>query len=46
MKLFRNIESASAGHLIILNYNFENIALDMEYCERELFFLENEVVKR
>jgi pimeloyl-ACP methyl ester carboxylesterase len=35
----------AAGHFILLDYDFENVALDTEYCERVLSFLKNEVLK-
>ena len=38
-------DAETAGHFILLNYDFENIALDTEYCERVLSFLEKEVLK-
>lgn len=38
-------DAETAGHFILLNYDFENIALDTEYCEKILSFLENEVLK-
>jgi len=38
-------DEETAGHFIMLNYDFENIALDTEYCKRVLSFLENEVLK-
>jgi len=38
-------DAETAGHFILLNYDFENIALDTEYYERVLSFLENEVLK-
>lgn len=37
-------DEETAGHFIMLNYNFENIALDREYCERVLSFLEKKVL--
>lgn len=38
-------DEETAGHFILLNYDFENIALDTKYCERVISFLENEVLK-
>lgn len=35
----------NAGHFLVLDHEFENIALDTEYASRVLSFLENKVVK-